>query len=215
MSFTEGALVFPDLSKEAARAQLQPYHDRFVAAIKEAVRKYNAIDPMVLYIFAKWTRAKYNGIWAYIMEEMEATFPETESAVLRLKKNYGSLEIHVGTNMIARVKRMKPNGFTSNYPTVRVTEFHTASQGELFPRLWARPLRVDIGYVEDETGTQVAKIMVARRSSPKHIEWKYDVTAAAVVTPMPAPAETEKPAAEEAHVIGRSPEKEREGTDDA
>jgi hypothetical protein len=210
--------VFPDLSSDAARRELEPFHERFIAAIREGVRKFNTIEPSLLYPIFKRKRAKANAIWAFIQEEIEATFRDVQG--LELKERYETIEVHIGTNMVARIKKMRPDGMTANYRTARVTEFHTAEQGELFAMMWAKPMRVDIGYIEDETGTQVAQIMVAHRRSPRSIHWTYPMLPPADVTPMPVePTPTHTPSTGETRVVGRKPEnkdKEQEarGTDD-
>jgi len=209
------AHVFPDLSAEAAREQLEPFHDRFVTAIKEGVRKFNTIPPLLLYPLVKWKRVKANSVWAYIVEEIEATFRGVDG--IRVVTRQGSVEIEIGANTVARIKKMRPDGFTSNYPTARVTAFHTADQGELFELLWAQPMKLDIGYVEDETGTRVAEVLVARRDTPSSMAWTYPMTAPAAVTSLPS--EVQAPAAAEAktEIVGRKAEAENEaqGTDDA
>ena len=208
--------VFPDLSRDAARAELEPHHEKFIAAIKEGVRLFNTIEPPLLYRLVKSKRVKANAMWGFITEEIENTFRDVPG--IRVVPRHGSIEIEVGENMVARIKKMHPSGFTSNYMTPRVTEFHTEGQGELFESMWAQPMRVDIGYIEDATGTQVAEILVARRSSPSVIAWKYPMTEPAAVTPMPVtPTETEQPAAastEETRIVARENDQ-AHGTDDA
>jgi hypothetical protein len=209
--------VFPDLSPEAARRQLEPFHDRFIAAIKEAVRKFNSIEPpIVLYAIAKSKRAKANAIWALIMEEVRTTMGDV--AGLEVKEVYGTIEIHVGENLVARIKKMQPDGMTANYRTARVTDFHTDDQGELFENQWAKPMRVDVGYIEDETGTQVAEIMVAHRRYPRTVHWTYSMTPPADVQPMPAAPTPIAPAGDETQVVARQSENANpdtaQGTDD-
>lgn len=206
--------VFPDLSRDAARAELEPFHEQFIAAIKEGVRLFNTIEPSLLYRLVKWKRVKANSMWGFIAHEIEDTFRDVPG--IRVVPRHGSIEIEVGENTVARIKKMRPNGFTSNYMTPRVTEFHTmADQGELFERMWARPRRVDIGYIEDETGTQVAEILVAQRDTPSRVAFTYPMTTAAAVTPMSvepsAPAATE----ETTRIVPREAENESaQGTDD-
>jgi hypothetical protein len=210
--------VFPDLSRDSARAQLEPFHEKFIAAIKEAVRLFNTIDPPLLYRLVKWKRVKANAMWGFIVEEIENTFRDT--AGIRVVKRQGSIEIEVGENTVARVKKMRPDGFTANYMTARVTEFHTADQGELFAEVWARPMRLDIGYIEDETGTQVAKIMVARRWNPGRIHWTYEMTPPADgdVLPFPVDATTPVAPADDSRIVARESENAKpntaQGTDD-
>ena len=209
--------MFPDLSAEAAREQLGPFHKQFVAAINEGVRTFNSIPPALLYPLVKWKRVKANSVWAYIVEEIEKTFRDVPGILV--VPRHGSVEIEVGTNTVARIKKMRPDGFTSNYATARVTAFHTADQGELFELLWAQPMKLDIGYVEDETGMRVAEILVARRDTPGSMAWTYPMTAPAIVTSLPF--EVPAPIAAEAttKIVGRAVEAENEaqaqGTDDA
>lgn len=204
--------MFPDVSEEAARTQIEPFHDQFISAIKEAVRLFNTIEPPLLYRLVKHARVKANSLWGFIMHEIEETFRDASG--IRVVPRKGSIEIEIGDNIVARIKKMKPSGFTSNYMTARVTEFHSADQGELFERMWARPLRVDIGYIEDATGTQIAEIMVARRDTPRHVDWKYPMTVAASVTTIPVATTTTETSKEATQVVGREVENEAQGTDD-
>lgn len=219
--------VFPDLSSAAARRELEQYHDRIVAVIREAVRKYNRIDPSTLFVLSRRPRSKAVGLWAFIMWEVEATLRDLPG--LKLVERFDTLELHVGMNLVARIKKMKPNGFTSNYRTARVADFHTAeqgelfvaSQGELFSHTWAKPLCVDIGYILDETGMEVADVMVARRVTPERVHWTYSMLPPADVTPLPvAPVVPIRPRSDEARVVARNtqPSTEKEaaqGTDNA
>lgn len=204
--------MFPDLSSNAAREQLEPFHDQFVVAIREGVRVFNTIEPSLLYRLFRWKRVKANAIWACIVEEIEKAFRDVPG--IRVVERHGSVEIEIGTNTVARIKKMRRDGFTSNYMTARVTAFHSADQGELFEQLWAQPLKVDIGYIEDETGTQVAEILVARRDTPSRIAWTYSMTPPADVTPIPVePAAPVTPV--ETTIVAREAENESaQGTDD-
>jgi len=205
--------VFPDLSSAAAREQLEPFHDQFIVAITEGIRLFNTIPPTLLYRLVKWKRVKANAVWGFIVEEIENTFREVPG--IRVRKRHGSIEIEVGENMIARVKKMRPDGFTSNFMTPRVSAFHSADQGELFERLWAQPMKVDIGYIEDETGTHVAEILVARRDTPRQVAWTYPMTSPATVTSIPVvPVAPAAAADEETRIEAREAEDESaQGTD--
>lgn len=209
--------MYPDLSRETARKELEPHHERFIACIREAVRKFNDIRPAAtLYAIAKSKRAKANAINAIIMEEVRTEMADVPG--LRVKEIHGSIEIFVGENMVVRVKKMREDGFTSNYATARVTEFHTADQGELFEICWAQPMKLDVGYIEDDLG-MLAKVMVAHRRHPRSIHWTYDMTPPADVQPMPvAPAAPVTPSADETRVVARQPDNANtntaHGTDD-
>jgi hypothetical protein len=208
--------VFPDLSSSAARKQLEPFHARIVAAIHEGVRRFNSIPATLLYPMVKWKRVKANGVWAFIVEEIENTFRDVPG--IKVVPRHGSVEIEIGTNTVARIKKMRPDGLTSNYQTKRVKEFHSDAQGELFEQTWAQPMKLDIGYIEDETGTRVVEVMVARRDRPNHVAWTYPMTAPAAVTSLPfevtAPAAAIEATTE---IVGRKAEgdNEAQGTDDA
>lgn len=205
--------MFPDLSENAARAEIDPFNEKFIAAIKEGVRKFNAIEPSLLLTLVRWKRVKANAIWSFIQVEIENVFRGVNG--IRVVPRHGSIEIEIGGNTIARIKKMREDGFTSNYMTARVTEFHSAGQGELFGDMWAQPMKVDIGYIEDATGTQVAQIMVARRDRPNHVAWKYGIMAPAAVTPMPIQPAAAEEAGEQTRIVPREDDKESaHGTDD-
>jgi hypothetical protein len=205
--------VFPDLSSDAAREQLEPFHAQFIAAIQEGVRLFNTIPPTLLYRLVKWKRTKANSVWAFIVEEIENTFRDVPG--IKVVPRHGSVEIEVGENMVARIKKMRVDGFTSNYPTARVSAFHTADQGELFELLWAQPMKVDIGYIEDETGTHVAEILVARRDTPSVMAWTYPMTGPGDVTSLPVTTTVpDAPAAGGTQIVAREGENESQGTDD-
>jgi hypothetical protein len=204
--------VFPDLSSDAAREQLEPYHAQFVAAIKEGVRLFNTMPPSLLYRLVKWKRVKANSMWAFIVDEIENTFREVPGVTV--KPRYGSVEIEVGKNMVARIKKMRPDGFTSNYPTARVGAFHSADQGELFAHEWAQPMKVDIGYIEDETGTHIAEILVARRNTPSSIAWTYPMTSPATITAMPVETAASAETGDTTRIVAREADNAAQGTDD-
>jgi hypothetical protein len=189
--------VFPELSAESCRAQLEPYKAALLDAMEAGVKRFNAIQPAeTLYILSKRRRSRRTAIWACIMHEIETTMAGMEG--LRLVPKYETIELYFGENMVARIKAMNPQGFTSNYMTPRVRAFHTErrrkgrtyaspDQGELFTVLWAVPVRVDIGYVDDELQIAIAKVMVARRRTPKELAWVFELTNAPLVVPLPAP----------------------------
>jgi len=210
--------VFPDHSKAATQRAIEPFNERFIAAIKEGVRKFNLIEPSLLYPIFKRKRAKATAIWAFIMEEVETTMRDVPG--LKLNEVYGTIEVLIGENILARIKKMRPDGMTANIMTARVTDFHTADQGELFGEMWARPLKVDVGYIEDETGTQVATIMVAHRRNPGRVHWTYEMTPPADVQPLPvAPSvPVAPPRSGETQIVARESENANtntaQGTDD-
>ena len=211
-----GTPLFPELSADACRAEFAPYRERITAAIKAGVKRFNEIQPAeTLYILAKRKRSRRTAIWACIMHEIETTLAEMPG--LKLVPKFEMIELYFGENMVGRIKAMDPKGFTSNYQTPRVKAFHTErgrkgrtyaseDQGELFAVMWSTPMRVDIGYLDDELGLAVAKIMVARRRTPKVIAWVIDVTDAPVVVPIPVPAAADLPAASEGREASESSE---------
>lgn len=174
---------FPDTSRDAAAAQLQPYHDLLRAIFRNAVATFNSIPPELLLPLMKWSRTRANCIWAYAMDELERAFPE--GGAVKLEIRYGSVEIGFGPNLTARLKKMSPAGFTSNYPTKRVQAYHSDDQGELFIVSWSKPLRVDIGYVLNDTATAVDQVMVARRKAPTIMDWVYVIEEPDSTTPLP------------------------------
>lgn len=209
--------MYPDLSAEACRAELAPFRERINAAIHAGVRRFNAIQPAeTLYVLSKRRRSRRTAIWACIMHELETALADVPG--LTLARKYDTLELHVGANLVGRVKAMDAKGFTSNYQTPRVKEFHTERrgrggrtyasehQGELFTVLWAAPMRVDIGYVDDELQIGVAKIMTARRRTPKQIAWVFDMTDAPVVVPIPTTAPAAAASKDESRIVARQPD---------
>lgn len=175
--------MFVDTSVEAAREQLEPYHDQLHQIFVNAVRTFNQIPPNLLLPLMRFQRTKANCIWAYAIQELELAFPE--GSPVKLKHEHGSVTITFGPNHIGRLKKMSADGFTSNYLTHRVKAFHNASQGELFQFLWSKPIRVDIGYLMNETSTGVERVMVARRKAPRFMDWMYPIFAPNSGAPVP------------------------------
>lgn len=165
--------LFPDLSAEATMAQIEPHNDKFHEIFTKAVATFNKLPPEFLLAFMRWPRTFANCIWALAIIELEKAFPE--GSPVKLKEEIGSVTIHFGPNLIARLKKMRPDGFTSNYPTRRARAYHGGEQGELFRVMWAKPCRVDIGYILNETATGVKSVMVARRRSPKVMDWAVPI----------------------------------------
>jgi hypothetical protein len=67
-------------------------------------------------------------------------------------------------------------------------------------------MRVDVGYIEDETGTQVAQILVARRANLKNIDWTYPMIAPAAVVPMPSRQQPAAQQADDTRIVARESE---------
>lgn len=175
--------MFPNTSAEAVMKQLEPFHGQLREIFSKAVAKFNRIEPALLLPLMRWNRSRATCIWAYVMEELELAFPPESGVTLQTK--YETIEIHFGPNLVARLKKMNPSGFTSNYPTGRIKAFHDGNQGELFVLHWAKPSRVDIGYVLNETATGVDQILVARRKSLKLLDWFYPIMAPDNGAPIP------------------------------
>jgi hypothetical protein len=207
--------LFPELSANACREQFEPYRERITAAINAGVKRFNEIQPAeTLYVLAKRKRSRRTAIWACIMYEIETTLAEVPG--LKLVAKFETIELYFGENMVGRIKAMDPKGFTSNYQTPRVKAFHTErgrrgrtyaseDQGELFAVMWSAPMRIDIGYLDDELGVAVAKIMLARRRTPRIMAFVIEVTDEPLVIPIPATAAPELPAASEASESSEAP----------
>jgi hypothetical protein len=174
---------FPDTSADATMAQLEPFQAQIREILSTAVVTFNMIQPSLLLPLVRWNRSRATCIWAYAMEGLEQAFPQ--GGPVKLDVKYETITIHVGTNLVARLKKMTPAGFTSNYPTRRARQYHTADQGELFVLQWAKPLRVDIGYVLNDTGTGVEQVLVAHRKTPQIIDWVREIPAPDSGAPIP------------------------------
>lgn len=184
---------FPDLSENATMEQLAPYNDQLYEIFVNAVKTFNQIPPELQLPLLRWKRTHANCIWAYMMVELDKAFPP--GSPVKLKEEYGSITIIFNDNLIGRLKKMSPDGFTANYQTKRVKAYHSGDQGELFRLIWSKPLRVDIGYLLNETGTGVDRVMVARRKAPKFMDWVSQI--AAPESPSVAALITQKPAKKE------------------
>jgi len=213
---TRGQLMFPDTSSDATLKQLQPYHAQLREIFSKAVKKFNQIEPTLLLPLMRWDRSRAICIWAYAMEELSLAFPP--GSEVQLIEKYGTLEVHFGPNLVARLKKMSANGFTSNYATRRIREFHSADQGELFVLNWAKPLRIDIGYRLNDTSTGVEEVMVARRKSLGIMDWFYHITTPDNATSFPlahpaAETSTEPGVRIEARQLPENQQQESTGTE--
>lgn len=175
--------MFPSTSAEEVMKQLEPFHDQLYGIFARAVAKFNEIPPQLLLPLMRWNRSRACCIWAFAMEELELAFPPESSVMLTTK--HETIEMHVGPNLVARLKKMTPGGFTSNYPTRRVRAYHDPDQAELFALYWAKPSRVDIGYILNETATGVEQVMVSHRKSFTIMDWFYTITTPDSGTPIP------------------------------
>ena len=175
--------MYPDTSADAVMEQLEPFQQRLVAIFQTAVAKFNSIPPELLLPLVRWNRSRSTCIWAFAMAELEQAFAAETGVVLVVK--YESIEIRFNANLIARLKKMAATGFTTNYPTGRVKDYHNENQGELFALQWAKPVRVDIGYLPNETGTAVERVMVAKRRSHRVMHWTRPIELPETGTPIP------------------------------
>jgi hypothetical protein len=161
-------------------AQLEPYHARLHEIFKRAVARFRSLPDDDLVVFTRFKRGQAVAIWGYLMDEVLREFPLDQLTI-----KFESIEINFGPNLMGRLKKMSAGGFTSNYPTDRANAYHTEDQGELFVFFWAKPIRIDIGYLLNDTGTDVDRVMVAHRKAPRMIDWVYVIDGPDAGTPQP------------------------------
>jgi hypothetical protein len=183
--------VEPNTSEAACRKIIEPYHDAVWGVLAWAVREFNRIPEELRLPLLTLKRSLYTSIHAYAMVAVRR---DLTGSGIQLRWDYETVELYFGSNVVARLKKMDDEGFTSNVPTARVEAFHGGGNYELFAEMWAAPLRVDIGYQLNPTATALARVSVVRRKSPMEIDWRYDILPPATPTALPLPAPKPLPA---------------------
>jgi hypothetical protein len=123
-------------------------------------------------ILTKSKRATRTAVWQYMMWEAERLLSDLPG--VRGARDFETMTWEVDGRVLIRFKHVSPQGLSANYPTKRARSFTNDDQCEIFEEMWSAPLRVDVGYVLDETGLDAARVLVVRRRGAD-VDWVYEV----------------------------------------
>lgn len=110
-------------------------------------------------------RAQATCIYDHMVAEAERRFDG--------KNGVNMIEIHglklwvIGDHTAVRFKKMDEDGKSRNYPTKQAKAFDLMEQ---LDGLSPIPTRVSVGYVLDQTGTQIQRVQIARPNGKK-VDW--------------------------------------------
>lgn len=130
--------------------------DEFDALTREAHNTYRAYDPAVL--IEHDVRAQATCTYSHMVAAADRRFlgrPDVRPLEIRNLK----LWLFENASIVVRFKKMDEDGRSRNYPTKQAKAFD--AQLEL-PGLPPKPLRLTVGYLLDETGTQFIRTQIAR-----------------------------------------------------
>ncbi len=208
--------MLPDSSVEVCRNHLEPYHGTFWHAFERAFAQFRSLTPDHQRIFSTTKRSKTNVMWAFFMEEANKLMANDAGVVPHTIHETTTFEIKSG-QIETRLKKVTPEGISRNYPTKRARAFHTVGQFEIFSDLWSAPIRVDVGYVPDDTGLNLAQVLVVFRQG-NNVVWMYEIErpeSGAVVlpitTPVPGPATPARVVAKRGAAKGKRKDKKASG----
>lgn len=168
-----GGAVLPDDSMETCRKHLEPYHPLFWAAFSGAFEQFRKLSPDHQAVLSGTKRAKATVIWAFAMHEAARLFGSDQGVTAHTKYESTTYEIRSG-QILTRLKKVTRKGYSRNIPTARALGYFAVGQFEIFDQMWAVPTRVDVGYVSDNLGQRVEKVLVVARRG-MFIKWKYEI----------------------------------------
>jgi hypothetical protein len=161
-----------DTSATACRRILEPYHPQLWEIAAGGVACFRSLPAEHQFILAASKRCHRTIVWQYMMWEAVRVLTNVVGIVPQRK--FESTNYEFDGRVLVRFKKLDGSGMSSNYPTPRALSFIGDEQYELFEAIWSAPIRVDVGYVLDETGLGVAKILVSRRRGNK-VDWLYEI----------------------------------------
>jgi hypothetical protein len=130
--------------------------DEFDALTREAHSTYRSYDPAIL--IEHDVRAQANCTYSHMFAAADRRFLGRPG--IRLLDIRGlKVWLFETASVVVRFKKMDEDGRSRNYPTKQARDFD--AQLEL-PGLPPKPVRLTVGYLLDETGTEFVRCQIAR-----------------------------------------------------
>ncbi|MGH6866847.1 MAG: hypothetical protein ACREDO_11925 [Methyloceanibacter sp.] len=146
---------------------LDAYLDDFDAITRAALTRYQSYDPLILIELDR--RAQAACTHCHMVTEADKRLSERPSVrPIEIKGGSGlKLWLLEDANAVIRFKKQDEDGRTRNYPTKQALKFDV---GKELPGLPMPPVRLNVGYFLDETGSFV-RCQVAKPESKKRVLW--------------------------------------------
>lgn len=153
------------LTQAEAMAVLDPLFDDLDAICRGSHAEYRAYPPEVLIKHDR--RAEANCIYSHMRYEAEQRLGGGRADVVQI--NIRGLFLWVVDQKVTiRFKKMDEDGRARSYPTEQAKDYDR--QREL-PGLPAPPVNLVVGYLLDQTETQIERIQVARPLGRQMMDW--------------------------------------------
>lgn len=130
---------------EAVMASLSPYLDLFDGILRRGHQVYEGYPPELVIDHDSSTQAHCT--YRHILAEARREF-EDHNLVRHLELRGQNLWLIEDANAVIRFKKTDENGVSSNYQTKQARDFDC---GEPIPGLPPEPVRLNAGYLLDET----------------------------------------------------------------
>ena len=166
-------------SEQVARSTVRPYYPHLFQAIINAWNRYLQLPEEVRYILSRYKSARANAVWSFILHEAQSLFQDHSS--IRAIENPQNTIFVIDERVIIRFKKLDSKGFSQNYPTQTALGFNAQLEIPGVPSL----LRLDVGYVLNDIGTSISRVLVVCRSG-NTVRWldEIDPPTTATVTPL-------------------------------
>ncbi len=153
-----------DSSIETVMRRIAHLLPDFDHVVRSGFSKYRTYPPEFLIEHSKRTAA--NCVYDHILANALVAFDERPE--IRPIEAPGGLRLWVVEEAVVfRVKKMDEDGKSRNYPTKQAMDFDQMQPIDGVPDA---PVRVNIGYLLDDTETQIRRVQVARPNGP-NVDW--------------------------------------------
>jgi hypothetical protein len=153
-------------SEEFVKSHLAPYEQKLREAVDAAWAEYLTIPIRHKFRFAR-TRA--NIVFDLIVGHLFSKFDGDAS--VKIKQKDETVKLLIGP-LVVRVKKANGSGLGANIKTQAVLEF--VKQQPEIPGLLPEIYKVEICYVEDDTGAEIKSVSVTSRDHDVKL-WSYDI----------------------------------------
>jgi hypothetical protein len=154
-------------SETVVRSTLGPYEGRIRRCIDRAWADFLTIPVRHRFRFAR-TRA--NVVFDLIAGYALAEFDEDQN--VRIIQKDETVKLLIGDAILLRIKKANEAGLGSNIPTQSVLEF--VCQEPEIPGLLPDVYRIEVCYVEDVSGAEIASVSVTARDNDVKL-WSYEI----------------------------------------
>jgi hypothetical protein len=178
--------------KDDAETLLQPYFNDLRACIESGWHRWAEFGRLASALRAPLgTRTRANFISDQITTCVRSTFSNRQG--VRIVDRRGFPELVIRGRYVIRFKKLDHHGRSRNILTKAQREWFR--QQLSLPDLPPAAQRLIAGYVLDELGTEISRVLVTAPVSAKEIEWKIELTddGASKVVEMPRVARAPQP----------------------